>query len=661
MAWPLFKFALGRYSSRRSAAPAVPANGNEITALGGGLEGADRMSRETMNWWADRRSPDQIINQAKAEADARGRDMVTNDGYAQGIVDINRDNIVGSQYRLNSVPNWQVLSEIAGPGFDETWAEEFQIAVEERFNLIADSNDCWLDASRQLTFTGMVRMAIAGFVYTGEALSTAEWIREVDRPFATAIQMISPARLSNPNGASDDSNLRAGVRKDTRGKPLSYYIRVTHPWEFYPGSGPDSFQWDEVLAAKPWGRRMVLHIVDPIQPGQTRGLSGMVAVLKQMRMTKRFQELVLQKAVINASYAATIESELPSQVVAAAMGSVPQADINGAFMGFIGDWLTSLQSYLSTANTVAVDGVKIPHLFPGTKLNAQNLGTPEGVGSDFEVSLLRHIAAGLGISYEEFAADWSKTNYSSGRASMLKTWKHMAARKKFVADRFADEIYALWLEETLNAGDLPLPRGWNSRVFYLPYGKEAVSECDWIGAGRGQIDELKETQASLLRVKGGLSTRELEIAKQGGDWRKFFRQLSREQKLAAELGINFDSNPQRDGTTSGQTVMQDGTASGTGAVVYENERERQDAEDGATGFGLDDLSAAFAEAMTHLPQPPAPPPPPDLAEIIGKLPQPVVNVYLPGKGVERTRVTKHDAQGRILEFEREEVAAAPDA
>jgi lambda family phage portal protein len=625
--------------------------GREIVALGGGLEGADRTSRETATWWTDRRSPDQIINQAKMEADARGRDMVSNDGYAQGIIDINRDNIVGSQYRLNAIPNWQTLSEIASASFDQTWADEFQEAVEERFNLVADSNECWLDASRQLTFTGMVRMAVAGFVYTGEVLSTAEWIRETDRPFSTAIQMISPMRLSNPNDQADDATLRRGVRKDDRGKPLGYYIRVGYPFESYPSSIADSFSWNYVLATKPWGRRMVLHIVDPFQPSQTRGLSAMVAVLKQMRMTKRFQEITLQNAVINASYAATIESELPSSVIGAAMGTVPQTDMQGAFMGFVGDWLTALQSYLSQANTVAIDGAKIPHLFPGTKLNTQALGTPGGVGTEFETSLLRHIAAGLGISYEEFAADWSKVNYSSGRASMLKTWKHMAARKKFVADRFADEVYTLWLEEALNAGELPLPRGWNSRAFYLPYGKEAFSECDWIGAARGQIDELKETQASLLRIKGGLSTREIEIAKQGGDWRKVFRQLAREEKLRSDLGLeSFDSNPQRDGSTSGQTVMQENTDSGG---------------TDSNAISLDDLTEAMESAMvsaiTGMPQPPAPPEPPDLVKLFDTLPKPVepvvnVNVHLPGKGIERTRVTKHDAQGRILEFEREEVA-----
>jgi hypothetical protein len=71
------------------------------------------------------------------------------------------------------------------------------------------------------------------------------------------------------------------------------------------------------------------------------------------------------------------------------------------------------------------------------------------------------------------------------------------------------------------------------------------------------------------------------------------------------------------------------------------------------------MTAAFTEAISHLPQPPAPPTPPDFAEVISRLPQPIVNVTttMPGKGVERTRVTKHDAAGRILEFEREEVDA----
>ena len=66
---------------------------------------------------------------------------------------------------------------------------------------------------------------------------------------------------------------------------------------------------------------------------------------------------------------------------------------------------------------------------------------------------------------------------------------------------------------------------------------EAFCECDWIGASRGQIDELKETQAAILRIKNRLSTYEEEIGRMGKDWRPVFQQIAREQGVLKELEI----------------------------------------------------------------------------------------------------------------------------
>jgi capsid protein len=56
-------------------------------------------------------------------------------------------------------------------------------------------------------------------------------------------------------------------------------------------------------------------------------------------------------------------------------------------------------------------------------------------------------------------------------------------------------------------------------------------------AALGQIDELKETQAAVLRIKFGLSTHEIELSKQGQDWRKINKQLERERKDREKRGI----------------------------------------------------------------------------------------------------------------------------
>lgn len=518
--------------------------------MGGGLQGAERASRETMRWQPTMRSPDQVINYAKPMADARGRDMVQNDGYAMGAVNVHKDSIVGANYRLNAQPNWKII------GADEKWAEEFQQYYEARFNLLAESEHCWLDAAGVNTFTGMIRLAVGGFVFTGEALATAEWKRGGGRPCKTAIQLVSPDRLCNPDGRPDDRQWRRGVRKDSYGVPLDYAFRNAYPTEDYDDK---AYTWKIVPAFKPWGRRQVIHIIEQLMPDQSRGVAEMVSALKQMRMTKSFQEVTLQNAVINASFAAAIESELPPDIVYQNLGGAGQ----GSWMDTVAQYMEALHSYIGQSNNIKLDGAKIPHLFPGTKLNMTPMGTPGGVGTAYEASLLRNIAAALGVSYEEFSRDYSKVSYSSARTSMVNTWRFMQSRKKSVADRMASNIYALVLEEDINAGNVPMPAGKNWRHFYEPLMKEAYTACSWIGASRGQIDELKETQAAILRIKSGLSTYEIEVAKLGLDFREVFEQRAREEGIIKAKGLAFSMDAQREGKKDPQNTLSEDPSSGT--------------------------------------------------------------------------------------------------
>lgn len=534
---------MARAKPATKVTPVVEIAPRKERAVGGGLEGAERTNRETYRWDAAIISPDRQINPVKEDADARSRDSVQNDGYAMGAVSTHRDSIVGAQYRLNAQPDYEAI------GADEAWAEEFQRVVESRFNLLSDSEQNWLDASRMNTLTGMTRLVVGGFLMTGEGLGTVEWIRENDRPWATAIQLISPSRLSNPQGVSDSKTLRRGIRKDRYGRPISYSIQSAHPTDWY--LNPDALTWQEIPAAKPWGRKQVIHIIEQLQPDQSRGIADMVSVLKQMRMTKNFQEVVLQNAVVNASYAAAIESELPTDVVYQSLGAGQKG-----FGEMLGQYMSALGDYAGNAKNLAIDGVKLPHLFPGTKLNMKPMGTPGGVGSDFEQSLLRHTAAALGLSYEQFSKDYTQTNYSSARASMNETWKYMQGRKKAVADRFANNVYALTFEEDLNAGLVPLPKGRKVSDFYTdPVFREALLNCSWIGSSRGQIDELKETQAAVMRIKAGLSTYEIETARLGIDFRRLFAQASREKRLMAKLDLQFSVDGKEAGANDAKETM----------------------------------------------------------------------------------------------------------
>lgn len=502
------------------------------SAFGGAYEGASRLNRQTALWSAPSLPADMEISPDKLRMDARSRDMIRNDGYIQGALDTSADSIVGGQYLLNARPDWETL------GLTEAWAEEFQRIAERKFMLYAESPMNWIDASRKNGLTGLVRMALGQAFMAGETLAGAEWLSKAGRPYKTAINMIDTDRLSNPNDTSDTAFLRRGVEIDKFGAAEAYHIRETHPMEaYYNRFGA---KWTRVPAFKPWGRPQIIHIAEVLRPGQTRGVSKMVAVLKEMRMTKTYKDIVLQNAVVNATFAAAIESELPREMVFSQLGA--------GDMGWLQKYMGALAEYVGSADNLAIDGVRIPHLFPGTKLNLQNAGQPGGIGSGFEDSLLRHICAALGLSYEQFSKDYSKTNYSSARASMIETWKYMQSRKKLITDRFATLVYMLWLEEEINRPDtdLPLPKG--AAHFYDGINREAYSRCDWIGASRGQIDELKETQAAVLRIASGLSTYEEELGKLGKDYREVFTQRAREMGLIEKKKLNFTLSTSKPGT-----------------------------------------------------------------------------------------------------------------
>lgn len=506
----------------------------------GGFDGASRMEKQIAGWQPPLQSADLDMLPDKDMLDARARDLGRNDGYVQGGAQIHKDSIVGAFYMLNSKPSWKVL------GKDEAWAEAFQQEVEQKFTLWAESPQNWVDASRQNDFTSLIRLAVGVTVFGGEVLATVEWPKQQRREFNTAIQMIDPDRLSTPHTMQHDANIRGGIKKDTYGAPISAFIRTRHPADYHFPYGRLGMEqwWKEVPWRKPWGRAQVLYFREQKRVDQTRAVSDMAAGLREIAITRKFRDVTLQKAVLAATYAATIESELPAQAVYEQLGAGSGSSSYGSgTVDYANEFLEAVNEYVGASKNMLIDGVKIPHLFPGTKLNFQNAGAPQGVGQEFEQSLLRYVAVSLGVSYEELSKDYTKTNYSSARAAMMNTWKFMQSRKRIIADAMANSIYRLWLEEAINKdmietfpaseADKLYTNGHQNLMF------DALAEADWIGAARGQIDELKETQAAVLRIKYGLSTHEDELARLGKDWRKTYAQLERERVERDARGIEL--------------------------------------------------------------------------------------------------------------------------
>ena len=519
----------------------VPTGGTgSIDAVAGGaFDGADRFDRAMALWTPPLREADAEILPAKRLADARVRDTINNDAYVANSAELRRNHIVGSLFLLNSKPATKVL----WGRDDEMWEEEFAEEVEEKFTLWAESGECWVDATRRNTFSELVRLGVGVHFMGGECLASAEWLRdERDRPFNTAIQMLDLERLSTPPQYQSDLGVRGGVRRNSRGRPVGYYVQNAHPSDY---RSPDRNTWKFVPVSKPWGRRQMIHIYEQVRPDQTRGIAEITSMLREAHQAKTMRAIALQNMIVNSSYAAAIESDLPTDAVFQMLGGgnvTDEAAMTGAIENYMTGYLSTVAKYVGKSKYAQIDGVKIPHLPPGSKLNLLPVGKGGLLGTDFEHALNRYMAAGSGVTVEQLSKDYSKTNYSSIKAGLAETKLYMSSKKKIIADRFATQIFVLWLEEAINKNAIEALKRQRVPNFYDPLMSEAYTACDWIGSSMGQIEELKETQAAVARINAGLSTREIEIARFGRDHRKVFKQLAREKRRAEELGLDLSGN-----------------------------------------------------------------------------------------------------------------------
>lgn len=508
----------------------------------GGFDGATKYSREFSTWHPSIKSPDVAYLPDKTLAQGRVEDSVRNDPYIKGALRDRRDAIVGDNYLLTLVPDSRVLFGKR----DEVWESEFSEEVESWWD-ISTKGETWIDASRKHDFTEMIRLICGIRLLRGEVFGAFEYIADQGRPFSTALNLISGDRIGNPSGiTTNQANVREGIKFDQYGAPISYMVSSEDPYDFGMGflSYGSNVTWKEIPKYTSWGRLQMMHIFTQEGAAQTRGIPELVTGLKTMKVFRDLRDITLQRAAVAASVVGTITSDMSAEKLFQALGmDTPQAMglspdlIRDRIDNFVGGYFQSILS----AGTTSVDGVRLPHLYPGTKLEFHNLGSGEEVGSDFGKSQLRAMSALLGTSYEEVSHDIN-VNYAALKGGLALTRKSVLCAKKQIADDAANKILKPWMEEMIcKRVFTTLPKRFCNLDFLWsnPLRMHALSRAHWIGATSIQIDELKESTASALRIQNGLSTWSTELAKTGQDWRQIFRQMAREKQLAEALNLDI--------------------------------------------------------------------------------------------------------------------------
>jgi lambda family phage portal protein len=241
--------------------------------------------------------------------------------------------------------------------------------------------------------------------------------------------------------------------------------------------------------------------------------------MREIRMAGDYAHNELQASVTNSLVAAFLETDLDSESAAALFGQDPRQT-----------WArNSLEAKNAGLLTKKLKSGAITNLPPGTRINTVAPGRPNPSFEAFMLATLRHIAAGMNLPYELLLKDFSKTSYSSARASMLEAWRYFNGRRRWLTDTWLKPVYELWLEEAVGTGHIQAPGYYQNRYAY--------QRARFIFGGRGWVDPVKEAQAAQIRIMAGLSTLEKECAEQGEDYEEILDQQAIEQAMRQERGL----------------------------------------------------------------------------------------------------------------------------
>lgn len=506
-------------------------------------------SEHMAGWMPFLGSPDGELNMSRDQIVARTRDLVRNDGWASAAITRTLDNVIGPDFRPISKPDYYALQQLTGiKGFDHEWAEEFGRAVDAHWRLWANDTNNYCDVERCLDMSQMFYLAFRHKLIDGDALAYVKWCPEKvgygAAHYATAIQIIDPDRLSNPNYMFDQRYMRGGVEINEDGAPLAYHIRKAHQGDWF--NADKSVTWERIEKETAWGRAVMVHDFDHDRAAQHRGGAGILSsVLERLKMLIKYDGTELDAAIVNAIFGAYVTSPFDQGLVEEAMGMDATEEGFNAYQSFRADFHKN--------SRIGLGGVRIPILAPGEAITTVTAQRPNSNFSDFESAALRNIAAGTGMSAQQISQNWAEVNYSSYRAAMLEAWKTFNRRRVNFAKGFCQPIFMAWLEEAFDKAILPLPPGAPDFMQY----RSLYSRCKWMGPGRGYVDDVKEKQGAILGMDAGLTTLEKEAAQlDGADYRELLDQRANEVRMFKERGLPLPKwTGESEGTSRGDPTQ----------------------------------------------------------------------------------------------------------
>jgi lambda family phage portal protein len=478
---------------------------------GVGLE-SGRMGRRLGSWIPSRVHVNTLINQSGPNTLARARFLARNNGYAFSAVECFASNLIGA----GITPSWK--SPLAEDGPD---AADDPEAAKKRASTAAsqkkDVHALWArwtdeaDAEGITDFYGIQKRVARELFIAGEIFVRLR-PRYLSDGLSIPLQLELypseqlPLWLTMP---LDNGNwIRQGIEFDKIGRRVAY-----HFWRVNPG--------DITLAPK-FGERVripasqILHIFDPLEGGQIRGLSRLTPAIITLWMLDLYDDAELERKKTAALFSIFIKRPDPDgeffdrKTTPGAPGA-PEAD---------------------GSSDVKLEPGSAHVLLPGEDVT---VAAPADSGQSYEpfqYRTLARVCAGLGLPYAGVTGDMVKANYGNQRAAMIEARRRAEALQHgIIVFQLCMPIFRAFMDSAHIAGALDFDGYADNPQDYL--------EMAWIPPRWMWIDPLKDRQAEVLAVDAGFKARSQVIEEEGYDAAEVDQRIADDMARADRMGLNF--------------------------------------------------------------------------------------------------------------------------
>ena len=434
---------------------------------------------------------------------ALGRDA----SYAKRARRIVQDNVIGAGVGMQAkiMSSRDQLRENVNDEIEEAW-EDWSYA-----------ENCHTGGT--LCFADLERMAWGQIFEAGEVV-----IRLHRRPFGgsevpLAVELIEAERLANefqsPGPVAPGAMVKMGVEVDSFGRPIAYWIWKVHP-------GDRRFIRNQVDMIERVPAEDIFHLALRDRQPQTRGEPWLHSVVRKLNDMDAYSEAEIIAARANAIVSGTIQSDYPTSPLGNDQQSADSSDG-------------------SNQNQVELETGILMKLAPGEKLEPYVPNRPNTALDPFMRYMLREVASGIGVSYESLSKDYSQSNYSSSRLSVLDDRDSWRIMQQWWIRSFRRPFHREWLQAAVLSRAVTL-----IGIEEYALAPEKFEAVQFKPRGWSWIDPQKDVESLKAAVKAGFTTVGDVVAEHGDgkDLEDVLRDRERELASMKQFDLHFDTSPE---------------------------------------------------------------------------------------------------------------------